>query len=1229
VKIHAIRLHNLNSLKGQVAIEFDREPFVHTGLFAITGDTGAGKTTILDAITLALYAKTSRDHEKEVMSNGSTECGAEVEFSNEKGRFLARWQQKRNRKAELTAATRDLAQWDTATSTWRIIASGKTDVDGKGKGGRGILEEHLGLGYEQFKRTVLLAQGEFAAFLHADVNTRSAVLERLTDTEIYTRLSKAAFERAKQTRQLHDQLLVEKNARQVLSPDEVQQLNIELQEQRELGDHADVELAQRRTQEALLRQITHLNQALNDLQRVAERLEAEQTTFQPEALRLQYHKTVLPLKTTAVQWQEALTNLRAVEERLGHTNGELSVATQKSDEITTLLTAKQAEITHLEQENKTLQPLVQQVLQWDEQVRLQQIAVTDSQLAATQQTEKIADLDRQLTAERATLAQQTQLRTELDAWLSEHASAVELDHYLRTVEEQHLPVLRDARRRVLSLEETLKQEQPRLAQLTELAETAAETAQRNIATEQAAAQHWATLLATLPTAWQTLQEPDALIPQMTAYLQRLEEFTRHFGEYRAKISRLAEVREQQETLTTAAEYTLRLLLEAENELDWARRNEEIKRIRLERDRQILNYERDRATLLLAGEPCPLCGSLHHPFLEEKTLMAIADDAQNDWNKARTALDEANSRYLKLNLELRDLGVSLQKIEAEFGEMLEHQTLDLLSEYSDKERLLATLNDQLRLEEDSEIDVQENALRTRLETVHTQLNAVQTAAKQMQTTQQRRLEHERTQLETANELVRKQDRMAQLQTDLEKANAEIETAATALNALLAPWQVTFSPDAQFAAALASLKTLNTAFLEKNQKRLSIEKSTALTEANVVHLERQLAERRRDLEELNTRLNNQLQQLSTVQKERESRFGTRDPKQELAILQEKLENTRGNLALQQDLAQQLREQLTSLNTQQTTLTALKEETRQRAGYLEKETIQQLHQWSNNGQLPPLSGDPLDFFFQILLPEDTAGDLEKTKLHLDEQQVALQTRRQTLERERDEALAQPGANADLETVKAALRATEETRKQIDQRIGAIQTELENNQRRMKEAADLVEQIEQVNRQLQQQDELKAIIGSADGLSFRRYAQGLTLDQLVGLTNRHLARLQGGRYRLRKSPEKDLELEITDTFQADFVRSVKTLSGGETFLVSLALALGLADMTNRKTRIQSLFIDEGFGALDETALEMAIETLEGLQSQGVVIGVISHIREMINRISTQVRVVKKSDGFSSVEVV
>jgi DNA repair protein SbcC/Rad50 len=163
---------------------------------------------------------------------------------------------------------------------------------------------------------------------------------------------------------------------------------------------------------------------------------------------------------------------------------------------------------------------------------------------------------------------------------------------------------------------------------------------------------------------------------------------------------------------------------------------------------------------------------------------------------------------------------------------------------------------------------------------------------------------------------------------------------------------------------------------------------------------------------------------------------------------------------------------------------------------------------------------------------------------------------------------------------------------------------------------------------DNLRNLIGAADGTVFRRFAQSLTLVQLVHHANRHLAQLQGGRYRLRKRPLSDLDLEIVDTFQADHIRSVSTLSGGETFLTSLALALGLADMTSRKTRIRSLFIDEGFGALDETALEIAVTTLENLQAQGTTIGVISHIREMKERIATQIQVIKQSDGFSRLEI-
>jgi len=157
--------------------------------------------------------------------------------------------------------------------------------------------------------------------------------------------------------------------------------------------------------------------------------------------------------------------------------------------------------------------------------------------------------------------------------------------------------------------------------------------------------------------------------------------------------------------------------------------------------------------------------------------------------------------------------------------------------------------------------------------------------------------------------------------------------------------------------------------------------------------------------------------------------------------------------------------------------------------------------------------------------------------------------------------------------------------------------------------------------------LIGSADGKKFSKFAQGLTLAWLTELANRHLHKLSD-RYQIVKTPEKDLELQITDAYQADVVRPMTTLSGGESFLVSLSLALGLSDLAGRKTQINSLFIDEGFGTLDAETLDIAISALENLQSGGKMIGIISHVEALKERIGTQIEVSKQPRGYSKIKV-
>lgn len=159
-----------------------------------------------------------------------------------------------------------------------------------------------------------------------------------------------------------------------------------------------------------------------------------------------------------------------------------------------------------------------------------------------------------------------------------------------------------------------------------------------------------------------------------------------------------------------------------------------------------------------------------------------------------------------------------------------------------------------------------------------------------------------------------------------------------------------------------------------------------------------------------------------------------------------------------------------------------------------------------------------------------------------------------------------------------------------------------------------------------LNELYGSADGSKFKVLAQGYTLEALLTYANRHLQELTG-RYVLQRIPET-LGLQVVDQDMLGEIRAVHSLSGGELFLISLALALGLSSLSSNRMKVESLFIDEGFGSLDIDTLRVAMDALERLQTQGRKIGVISHVAEMTERIATQIRVVRSSGGKSRIEV-
>ena len=266
----------------------------------------------------------------------------------------------------------------------------------------------------------------------------------------------------------------------------------------------------------------------------------------------------------------------------------------------------------------------------------------------------------------------------------------------------------------------------------------------------------------------------------------------------------------------------------------------------------------------------------------------------------------------------------------------------------------------------------------------------------------------------------------------------------------------------------------------------------------------------------------------------------------------------------------------------------------------------------------------FLSALLDDETRQNLEQLKQRLEsqlQQQQALAAQaKSALEHhllQRPEDLPQALDNEQLQPQLAAL--TQQLRENSAAQ-GEIRQQQKQDAENRQQQQSLMAQIGLATQTLEDWGWLNALIGSKEGDKFRKFAQGLTLDNLVWLANEQLSRLHG-RYLLKRKASEALELEVMDTWQADAVRDTRTLSGGESFLVSLALALALSDLVSHKTRIDSLFLDEGFGTLDSETLDTALDALDALNASGKVIGVISHVEAMKERIPVQIKV-KKING-------
>jgi len=471
-----------------------------------------------------------------------------------------------------------------------------------------------------------------------------------------------------------------------------------------------------------------------------------------------------------------------------------------------------------------------------------------------------------------------------------------------------------------------------------------------------------------------------------------------------------------------------------------------------------------------------------------------------------------------------------------------------------------------------------------------------------------LQEARHNLETAG---RDHGRLIKDCTDLAE---EIEKARAAALADVEPFGISRIP-ASLDALLKDLTGRKDIWQAKEAEKTTQEKQIDELKAGIekhqallCSLEEDLAARRKDRDGLKG-------EYESLSGSRRERFGEKNADQEEKRLAAEVDKAGKALEKAREDYGQIEKEISALKEK---IASSQVKTDHRS----KELAQAEQQWRERIKGAGFT-DEADYLSSRLGEEEREWLAEKEQALLKEK-TELDARR----KDRSEALAvERGKNLtdeSAETLKENIRASDADLKQLRLDIGGIVKSLSDNERQRKNQEERLKKIDVQKRECARWEDLHQLIGSADGKKFRNFAQGLTFEMMTAHANRRLREMTD-RYLLIRDAAQPLELNVIDNYQAGEVRSTKNLSGGESFIVSLALALGLSQMASRNVRVDSLFLDEGFGTLDEDALETALETLAGLRQDGKLIGVISHVAALKERIGAQIQVIPEAGGRSS----
>lgn len=1248
MKILRITVNNIASLAGIQTVDFTKEPLRSAGLFGISGATGAGKSSLLDAVCLALFDATPRlrhvgilgeIHEGEkqndrrnLLRRGTASGFAEVAFVGvDQQSWTARWSVRRSRNqpdGRLQSVERTLYRGNIPPGTDGVVEAG-----GKKTLVQQAIVDRIGLTFEQFTRAVLLAQNEFATFLKASDRERAEILQALTGTEQFERISCAVFARAAREKKDVEAVQLKLSGNEPLSAEERRQA-----EETRIATQQRVQQAEQGL-EVVKRNVVWFEQRAA-LQKQLQQAEQQQTLAQQQRddaapRRQELEQTEYVLREARTLWTtrldrhaaatKAQTEVQAATEQITQRTAQLRDVSEQLTAASAALQTMTVEAQQTQQQLKSARALDARLKPLEERLTT---AATRLQAAEQQHSRTVESLAAATAQQEALWKDHRDRERQLEEVSDFAAFANDAARW------NHLLAETMAAR--IAADDAAKQ----LSRTTDQRTLQTQTVDRQRAIVRQAEQDWTSAQQQRQSAEQAERDIDLpaiatrregchhqvqLLQKLDRQLQRRTELSSDTATLSAELTELKRLHQQQST--RLAELTERLLPGAEQETVTAR-------ALLQRmEAAIDDHARRLRATLQDEQPCPVCGSHEHPYRAQQPNQDADSVAISE---AQRHLHELAQRQETLLEESRQLRVDLESTSVRMEERTKRrqeceQALELLVFDEDREPLIAEI---LALEPTQQqpavlqqLSISEQRLTSLAEQERSgrQATARTRTARDAEQQQRDALEHHR------RELAAQEKQLTLRDADVNVADQAATTANSRLQDAVVELGTLWSglPDARrqfdadgpafcdrFAAATATCR--------------SVSEQLQIIRSDLKSVESRLTPLR-DAVQLSTQLQ------AECRAEHSSAVTARDE-----LLQERqtlfdgraADDVEAELAAQRKAAEQSVRDLTAMHHQHDKDRQAAEQNRQNAARTATDATSAAQQ--ADAQLLAW----LDHFNERYQCQHSMADLEQVLLR-DEQWIAAE---QQFFRQLDNAVVESDStrrdrSRQLERHQQQ-RPTTEDEVPVREAMSIQQQQLKAARDADTEAAAVLtsddarlQENRQLAGQLQLQQEkaapwlkLNELIGSREGDKFRMIAQRRTLDILLIWANDQLRRL-AARYRLERLAES-LNLVVIDEQMGDERRSVHSLSGGESFLVSLALALGLASLTSSRMRIESLFIDEGFGSLDPETLNTAMGALMHLESQGRKVGVISHVAEITDAMPVQVKIVRRRGGAARIEI-